>query len=302
MADIRALLRAERATRAAAPKTPAPNAPPTTPQSDLPHPDEPESSARPSHNRTISASSTAGHKRKAGESVGQDASSRGDNIHAPEHSQTRADVDDSRKRARSDQAGEPTTGDIHHHALASTEVSGPQAGGDGASAPVAQSLPAESLDEHQWAAFQQEMADLASESQPPPPQPPLDPFSNGHTSKPTAGVIVAQPSTAAGASTDDDKSRNPPDTTINPHIALEKELAEAREDAKRALQQELDEMDRLDDKVKRLHQMREAIRQKGQLSNGQPNGSRPSAEAQAGAESDESDGDDGDLTWGLGRT
>ncbi|KAI1366448.1 hypothetical protein F5Y08DRAFT_301184 [Xylaria arbuscula] len=114
--------------------------------------------------------------------------------------------------------------------------------------------PSGAVDEAEWAAFEAEMSVLGA----PAPAPPV---MNG-TSHPYADATISAPALSAAQvaakSEEEEHERR--------KHALEAEIADEREDATRALEEEFEEMEELESRVRRLKERREELR-KGSVMN-----------------------------------
>ncbi|KAK6859092.1 hypothetical protein PG995_004945 [Apiospora arundinis] len=155
-----------------------------------------------------------------------------------------------------------------------------------ATAPAATST-SKSVDEDEWALFEAEIA-VADEDAP------------AETTKPVSGseAVISAPALTA----DQLAAKSQEEENERRKLRFDAELADEREDATRALEDEFDEMEELEARVRRLKEKREELR-RGSLANlrataaGQPDGSMKSAVTAAkgkenGAVAEESEEDE----------
>ena len=153
--------------------------------------------------------------------------------------------------------------------------------------------PQQAIDEAEWAAFERDVAT----SSPPPP-------ATGSTSAFTAqATISAAPISAAELAKQDREEERATDREPS-----EAELEAEKEDAARALEEEFDEMEGLEERVRRLREKREELRlrtererkaDKGNSMNGVESISDQRPEDDVGDE--DSEDEDFDDDWGFGR-
>ncbi|KAJ5273742.1 hypothetical protein N7478_008867 [Penicillium angulare] len=129
------------------------------------------------------------------------------------------------------------------------------------------------VDEDEWAAFEREVAVPSRNPQAP-------------TALSSGATISAAPVTAGEIAAQQEQD------TVTTARAREAELDGEREDAARLMEEEFDEMDQLEERVRRLKHMREELRQKRARDEAQD---RPTAvEDQRAMESDSDDDEDED--------
>jgi len=130
------------------------------------------------------------------------------------------------------------------------------------------------INEDEWAAFERDIADLESE----PIQQTAAPIVN------STAVISAPAMTAeeVAARTERDK---------NQYRRREEELELEKEDAATALQEEFDEIDRLEERARKVREMREKLRER-QLKDGAERGEGVTDEAKGEQPDEEEDDDD----------
>ncbi|KAJ5626982.1 hypothetical protein N7528_004409 [Penicillium herquei] len=131
------------------------------------------------------------------------------------------------------------------------------------------------VDEDEWAAFEREVA--APSRLPDPP----------------AAVTTSATISAAPVSAEDIAAQQKPDNATTARTR-EAELEGEREDAARFMEEEFDEMEQLEERVRRLKHMREELRQKQACDEVQDRAM--ASEEQGGAESD-SEEEDEDEDW-----
>ncbi|MCJ1474218.1 hypothetical protein MMC13_002876 [Lambiella insularis] len=144
------------------------------------------------------------------------------------------------------------------------------------------------VDEEEWAAFKRDVARLAT----PPPAP---------SALMAQATITAAPLTAAEIAA---KSREEASTQAKER--QEAELEGEKEDASRRLEEEFDEMEELEERVKRLREKREQLRRRRDEETGAIEaeavvGDHAGQESEDGAEDEEEDDDDEDGWdgWGI---
>ena len=150
------------------------------------------------------------------------------------------------------------------------------------------------VDEDEWAAFER---DVVAPSAPSPPPP--NPLSIINTN----ATISAAPMTAAELEAQKKKEGQQAQ-----RILRAEEIEAEKEDAARNLEEEFEEMEALEERVKKLKEKRERLRA-GNLESEVFIGASPSlkeARSEEGNEDEEEDDDDEDLedewdTWGFGR-
>ncbi|KAK8062172.1 hypothetical protein PG997_014269 [Apiospora hydei] len=132
---------------------------------------------------------------------------------------------------------DPTSAPSTSAAATTTATSGPTAAAAGG----------KSVDEAEWALFEAEIADTAEPTPPPPSSLPNPSGASGVISAPalTADQIAAK-------SQEEENERR--------KLRFDAEIADEREDATRALEDEFDEMEELEARVRRLKEKREELR------------------------------------------
>ena len=144
------------------------------------------------------------------------------------------------------------------------------------------------IDEDEWAAFERDVATPA-------PDPGLP------SALTTEATITAAPITAAELAAQSQAEAN-----IQSKERREAEIEGEKEDAARALEEEFDEMEGLEERVRRLREMREELRKKqawerergGKADDGIEKGGRDE-EAEVDEASDDEDEEDVDVGWGA---
>ncbi|KAJ5928767.1 hypothetical protein N7466_007723 [Penicillium verhagenii] len=131
------------------------------------------------------------------------------------------------------------------------------------------------VDEDEWAAFEREVAE--------PSRMPEE----------SAAVAAAATISAAPVSADEIAAQQERDTATTSR-ARDAELEGVREDAARFMEEEFDEMDQLEERVRRLKHMREELREKRARDEAQD---RPMVSEDPHAGESESDDDDEDEDW-----
>ncbi|KAK4695176.1 hypothetical protein P7C71_g2518, partial [Lecanoromycetidae sp. Uapishka_2] len=145
-----------------------------------------------------------------------------------------------------------------------------------------------SIDEDEWAAFERDVAT-------PPPE-----ASTSILALNSSATITAAPMTAAEIAAQAREQAN-----TQSKESREVELEGEKEDAARALEEEFDEMEGLEERVRRLREMREALRLKSkEKGGGTDSGETVASGANGGVdlakgEEEESEDEDEDDEWGA---
>lgn len=249
MADVRAMLRAERAARSTTSSKPKQPVPATSP---LPVNSKKRKAADPKVAEIV--------KRLRAEEEGRD---KGD---APENAYDGEAAPEAKQRkARKLSIEKPTKAASEADArLPIPEATGTKTQG-------------KAVNEDDWAAFEADIANLESE---PVPQPTIPVVNSGTT-------IAKAPMTAEEVAAEHEREKRK-------HRRREEEVELEKEDAAAALQEEFDEIERLEDRARKVRELREKLRErqaKGDTEHQEEVHDQPAQEDQD-EEDDEDDLDD----------